>query len=286
MALRLSTGFRNKQLGTNVGIQANGTFDTDTSNWTAVDATLSSVAGGQSGNCLQVAESGGVNPGQAYQDITTVIGRVYKLSVYFKAGTAAEGRVLVGNSGDASAILDSGALSDADWTQHTFVFIATDTATRITLQSTDATAGETSLFDELVLNEILDGVKEIMRGCMIAFYSGAQPASADDAASGTLLFTLTESGDGVTGLTWEDAADGVLSKNAAETWQGTAVATGTVGWFRCYESGGNPAAASTTEARFDGAVATSGAQVNISNTAIAEAAVQTMSSFTYSQPGS
>jgi hypothetical protein len=285
MTMRLSTGFRNKQLGMAASIASNGTFDSDTTGWTASSATLSSVAGGQSGNCLSVAESGGVNPGQAYQDVTTVVGRVYKLSVYFKAGTAAEGKVHIGTTGDHDAILSSAALTDADWTQHTLVFIATDTTTRITLESVDATDGETSLFDELVLDEILDGVKEILRGCLINIYTGTQPATADSAATGTLLVTISESGSG-TGLTWEDAEDGSIVKNTSETWQGTAVAGGTAGWFRCYESGGDPSAASTTEARFDGSIATSGGQLNISNTTIAADAVQTLSSLTYTQPGS
>lgn len=284
MTMRLSTGFRNKQLGISASIASNGTFDSDTTGWTASNATLASVAGGQSGNALEITETGGVSPGQAYQDITTVIGRVYKLSLYFKAGTSSAGSFLIGTTGSPSAIYDSGALSDASWTQYTVTFIATDTTTRITLQTDDPTATETSLFDELVLDEMLDGVKEILRGCKIALYSGSQPASADDAASGTLLCTITESGSG-TGLTFEDAASGAITKATAETWQGTAVATGTVGWFRCYAEGDDPAAASTTNARFDGSVATSGGQMNINNTSITSGATQTISSFTYTQPG-
>lgn len=283
MPLRLSTGFRNKALGQAATIAVNGSFTTDTTSWTAADATLASVASGQSGNALEITETGGVNPGQAYQDLTTVIGRIYKLTVYFKKGTADFGRVLVGTTGDPDAILDSGALSDAGWTQHTFLFIATATTTRITLQSDDATVGETSLFDELVVDEIFDGVKELMRDCKIAVYSGTQPATADLAATGTLLFTLSLNG-GATGLSWEDAAAGVLNKASAETWQGTAVAPGTAGWFRCYQSGDDPANAETSLARFDGAAATSGGQMSMSSTAITSGAVQTLSSFSFTLP--
>lgn len=286
MTLRLSTGLLNKQMGVSAGILTNGTFDSDTTGWTASDSVLASIAGGQSGNALEIAESGGVNPGQAYQDISTVVGRAYKLTYYFKAGTAAEGRVLVGTTGDPDAIADSGALSDADWTQHTILFLATDTTTRITLQSTDATAGETSLFDEVVLDVLYDGFKEIMRGCKFALFTGTPPASANDSSgTSTLLCTLSDAG-GSGGLNWDDADGGAVVLDSSQTAQGTAVASGTVGWFRCYESGGDPTQASETEARFDGVVSTSGGQMDINNTAIAAGAVQTLGSYTFTLPSS
>jgi len=284
MALRLSTGFRNKILGQAASIALNGTFDVDTTSWTAVAGTLAAVASGQSGTCLEVTSSGNALS-QAYQDVTTVIGRMYKLTCYFKKGTSGFGSIQVGDSGDPNAIAESGALSDAAWTQHTVLFIATAVTTRITLESTDPTITETSLFDELVVDEIMDGVKAILRGCKIAIYSGTQPADADSVATGTLLVTISESG-GATGLTWGEALAGVLSKAVAETWQGTAVATNTAGWFRCYQSGDVPANAETVLARFDGSVSTSGAQLNMSSTAIVLAAVQTISAFTFTQPAS
>lgn len=284
MALRLSTGFRNKILGQAISIALNGTFDSNTTNWTAAGATLASVAGGQSGNALEVTASGAAI-GQGYQDITTVIGRIYKLTCYFKKGTSDFGSIQVGDSGDPDAIATSGALSDAAWALKTIVFIATAVTTRITLQTDDPTNTETSLFDELVVNEIIDGIQAILRGCKIAIYSGTQPVDADSVATGTLLVTISLDG-GATGLSWGDAVAGVLSKNADETWQGTAVADGTAGWFRCYQSGDDPAVAETELARFDGAVSTSGAQLNMSSTAIVDLAVQTISAFTYTQPAS
>ncbi len=282
MALRLSTGFRDKILGQTDSIAVNGTFDVDTTGWTGSGAALDAVADGQSGTCLEVASLGAAL-GMAYQDITTIVDRMYKLTCYFKKGTADTGSILVGDAGDPSAIAELASLADASWTLKTIVFIATATTTRITLQTDDATIAETSLFDELVVDEIMDGVRDILRGCKIAIYSGTQPADADTAASGTLLVTISESG-GADGLTWGDSVDGVLSKAADETWQGTAVATGTAGWFRCYQSGDDPTAAETVLARFDGSVSTSGAQLNMSSTAIVIDAVQTISAFTYTQP--
>lgn len=136
-------------------------------------------------------------------------------------------------------------------------------------------------------NKILGtaSVSTIFNLCKIAIYSGAQPATADDVATGTLLVTITVSG-GATGLTWGTPVAGVLSKTVAEDWEGTAVADGTAGWFRLYEATDDAAAAETVLARFDGAVSTSGAQLNMSSTSIVTGAVQTISSFTYTEPAS
>lgn len=120
-----------------------------TTNWTAVDANLTSDAGGQSGNMLTVAESGGANPGKAYKDMTTVVGQKYWLKYYFKKGTADNGKVMVGTTSDEDSIYDSTNLSDANWTLHETGFTATETTTRLTLQTNDSTAGETSLFDTI-----------------------------------------------------------------------------------------------------------------------------------------
>lgn len=121
----------------------------------------------------------------------------------------------------------------------------------------------------------------------IDIYSGTQPSSADNAvpAGSTLLVTISESG-GATGLTFDAASNGSIEKASAETWSGTAVASGTAGWFRMYESGGSPASSSSTESRLDGSVAVSGGDINISSTSVSSGATQTVSSFTLTLPAS
>jgi len=138
-----------------------------------------------------------------------------------------------------------------------------------------------------LLNRIgaTEGFQSVMDGCFINVYSGVQPATANDVEAGTLLFTISLDGAGLTGGNWENVVtDGVVSKDATQDWKGTAVAGGTAGWFRCFEAGDNPALATTTGARFDGAIATTGAEINMSNTTIELAAVQTITAFTYTQP--
>jgi hypothetical protein len=90
----------------------------------------------------------------------------------------------------------------------------------------------------------------------------------------------------VNGLTWGDSAAGVLVKNPVETWQGTAVATGTAGYFRIEAAVSDAGALDSSELviRLDGAVATSGAELNMASTSVVSAAVQTLSSFSITLP--
>lgn len=137
-------------------------------------------------------------------------------------------------------------------------------------------------------NKVLDGgVSGGFKGALalgfINIYSGSQPTSGDAAATGTLLGTVSVNGGG-TGLTFDAAVAGVLSKAAAETWRFTGLAAGVAGWFRHYAAGGNPAILSTTEVRMDGAIGTSGAELNLSNLNIEVGQVNTCDSYSITQP--
>lgn len=130
----------------------------------------------------------------------------------------------------------------------------------------------------------------IFNGGCILVYSGAQPASADAAATGTLLARITANGlpwsaggsDG--GLSFE-RSNGVVRKLAAQPWTLTAIATGTAGWFRMVgpleDTGGQSYAAP----RLDGVVGnTSLAQLVLQNTALTSGDTRDIPQFLYSIP--
>jgi len=83
-----------------------------------------------------------------------------------------------------------------------------------------------------------------------------------------------------------NAAAGVITKDASQTWSGAAVATGTAGWFRYVGSIADAGAldSSAVYLRMDGVVATSGADMNMSSTAVTSGATQTLSSFSFTVP--
>lgn len=92
----------------------------------------------------------------------------------------------------------------------------------------------------------------------------------------------------VNGLTFSTATSGAVSKSSAQ-WSFSGVAAGTAGWFRFIASeadAGSLISAAPYLVRLDGSVATSGADLNLSNLAIAIAAPTTIDSFTWTQPAS
>lgn len=95
--------------------------------------------------------------------------------------------------------------------------------------------------------------------------TGGQPAAADDAATGTLLATIT-------GITWSNA-NGVSTRSASDTV--AAVATGTAGWGRFRNAG-------DTE-RLDGVV---GTDFTLNNTSIVSGGNVSLTSATVTQPAS
>lgn len=101
--------------------------------------------------------------------------------------------------------------------------------------------------------------------------TGAQPATPDDPATGTLLATFTLADPAYTA-----AVAGVCALDATPTLSTTAVADGTAGWFRLLDS--------TGAAVLDGAVGTVGQQMNLSTVTIGTGATIEITSGNITQP--
>ena len=142
---------------------------------------------------------------------------------------------------------------------------------------------------DAMLNAMLDGgsgggVKGGLDACLCAIYAGAQPASANDGATGVLLGTMSVDGDGTTGMTWDAAVAGVISKAAAENWRVTWAAAGVAGWFRFYAPGDTISADDATKCRVDGSCGTSGADMNLTNLQTVIGRVDTVDGFILTLP--
>lgn len=138
-------------------------------------------------------------------------------------------------------------------------------------------------------NRLLDGganggIKLAFNLGFINIYSGSQPSSPNTGATGTLLGTVTVNGDGTTGLGFDAAVAGVTSKAAAQTWKFTGLNAGIAGWYRLFAVGDTVTATDATKPRIDGAIGTSGAELNLSNITIAVAQVNTVDAFTITMP--
>jgi hypothetical protein len=118
----------------------------------------------------------------------------------------------------------------------------------------------------------------------LKIYAGAVPADAEAAlATATLLCTVSVDALG-TGLTWEAAAvSGVLSKTAAETWQGVNAASGTATFFRFVQPA-DDGLADPAQLRIQGTVGLVGAELNLSSTTLTVSATQTINHFNVALP--
>ena len=116
----------------------------------------------------------------------------------------------------------------------------------------------------------------------INIYSGAAPATADDAATGTLLCVISNNSTG-TGLTFAAAANGVLPKSDLEVWSGLNLEAGTASYYR-HVAVGDTAGLSTTEPRLQGTISVAGADMNMTSTNLAANATQTVDFYTVGLP--
>lgn len=109
-------------------------------------------------------------------------------------------------------------------------------------------------------------------------------------ASTTLTCTYVNMSGGINaanGLSFFDPASGAVNKPAGVVWGFTGAAAGVAGWFRCIASYGDSGALATTAPwplRIDGAIATSGAEMALSNIVVSVGSPNTVDVFSFTAP--
>lgn len=119
-------------------------------------------------------------------------------------------------------------------------------------------------------NYIAQKIGELFNGGTLEIRTGSQPASADHAATGTLLCTIS-----VPNPAFAAPSGGAVSKTG--TWSGIAVASGTAGWARLKSSSG-------TYVR-DFSVAETGADLIIDDDNVVSGGVVTVTALTFTADG-
>lgn len=117
-------------------------------------------------------------------------------------------------------------------------------------------------------NNVGDIATQIGTSGVLKIWSGSAPANCGTADTGTLLASLT-----CNATAFGSASSGVLTANAITS--ATAGNTGTAGYFRIY-----PSSPTTTNAVVQGAIGTSGSDLNLSSTAISSGQTVSISSMT------
>ncbi len=161
----------------------------------------------------------------------------------------------------------------------TSVTAAQIVVTGVTLTTEGAENGQLAAENQALRDIIAHGV--------LCVYSGSQPSSADVTPTGSKLLEITKGSAAFTAgnignsLIFDEPVAGVLGKADADTWSGVGLETGTAGWFRFYA---NDFDLTSNALCFDGAVGTSGAELNLSSTSIVTDATTTIDEFEITLP--
>ncbi len=122
--------------------------------------------------------------------------------------------------------------------------------------------------------DVVVGLIDVGGAGTVEIRTGSQPASANDAATGTLLGTLTFSDPA-----FQNASAGQATANAI-TPDSSADNTGDAGWFRVFSGGGATV--------FDGNVTVNGGggDMELNNISIVAGGTITITAFTFTIPAS
>lgn len=143
-------------------------------------------------------------------------------------------------------------------------------------------------FKELLLGP--NSFASIFEHGRILVYSGTQPISADAAATGTLLGTITAGGLGwapggsAGGLAFEQSGPFIL-RPATQPWRLTCTQSGIAGWFRLVGAAEDAGGLSYSHPRIDGAIGIGGdVEMTLLSTNLTSGLVYDIQQFVYTLP--
>ena len=251
MTIRLSTGLRNNIVGpTGVAASfAGGVIDIYTG---TQPATADSAATG------------------------TLIGRVSLASVTYVAETPASQTItLIGASGSINSV-SVGTLNIIPQGGVNFTTDLTTTATLLAAAINRGGFYTATSAAAVVTVRAPAGTGAAHNGVAFAI---TQTTMTSTVGAGTLAGGVAATA----GLQWGTPANGSVAKSGVWSFNGLAPG-GTAGWFRIKASAVDDNLVTTTLVRMDGSIATSGADMNLSNLTIVDGAPTTIDSLTVTMP--
>lgn len=175
----------------------NGTFDSNTNDWTAGNSTLSVDS-----NRLKVTSTGSF--GKALQDFTTVAGKIYLVTGNYVAGDIDGYVEVTDRNGGGTIYSDFSNAYQADKTVSVF-FIAVSNSTRITLFNRYGSAGNINFWDNISVKEI--------NPFSVSIQMDGRMTYADTGAFGTVRmfdWTLDANNGIIANITTEGGFDGQI----------------------------------------------------------------------------
>ena len=131
----------------------NGGFDSATTSWTPTRSTIASIAGGQSGNCLEITWASGSTQ-YAAQGLGTVatVGKVYKITWQVKSGTSGDEAYIIRVWDGSDYVVSDERTSSSSWVEGTAFWLAATTTITVELWKNSSTEA-TMLFDTISVKE-------------------------------------------------------------------------------------------------------------------------------------
>lgn len=151
-----------------------------TTGWTptSVDLTIDSIAGGNTGNCLEITRVSGITQAARSGSLAATVGKIYRLDVYVKSGTSGNETfvIYIRNEADSVTVGSFLGTSSAAWVKYTVIAESPYAALSIRLTKDSSTAG-TMLFDDITLYEIttltIEGNETFSVGDLLRIKDGA-----------------------------------------------------------------------------------------------------------------
>ena len=133
---------------------ANPTFDTATTGWSGIRATLSKSGGGYSNDCLKVAKLSGSSQG-AYVTVgvTTAVGALYRAGIYVDSNTSGSNSPFYLQFGSNSYLESLNGISSASWVFYSLYNTTPTTTANFNIYKNDANTGN-MLFDEATAKQV------------------------------------------------------------------------------------------------------------------------------------
>jgi hypothetical protein len=206
----------------------------------------------------------------------TLLGRVSIASATYVAETPASATITVAGASGSINTLNVGTFNIIPLGAVAFI---TDAAT--TAQALCDAINRNGIYRATVASDVVTVIAPPGTG---AAHNGLALAATVTTLTATSSGNITGGVAATAGLTFGVPASGTVSKSGV--WSFAGVAAGTAGWFRMKASAVDNNLATTTLVRLDGSVATSGADMNLSNLTIAIGAPTTIDSLTITCPAS
>ena len=218
---------------------------------------------------------------------TVTVGAAAKTSEVLATGVLTLSGTTSG-SVDTLTLLGAEIMGSATAFNTTLNQTATDVATKINRNSKNkfVTASTTGASAVITLTA-LPGFGTLLNSAALTIGSTTLTSAVTSTSFGSGTGGSVAGVNAANGLKMDyNAAAGVMTKDTTQTWSGTAVADGTAGWFRYVSSVADAQAldSSATYLRMDGAISVSGSEMSMSSTVVANGALQTLSTFSFTIP--